>query len=160
MEAIKRHSDHAMKLQRVGLPQKQVDALSELTHSTVEVAVQPMVQRLDGLESSIEVRFSEAEKSINARFEAAEKSINARFEAMETSMNARFEAAEKSNNARFAEVHARLDVMMELIAENSRQIAQLRSDGKTDRKILIFVSLTLFTASVAMVGMAARMFVQ
>ena len=149
MEAIKRHSDHAMKLQRVGLPQKQVDALSELTHSTVEVAVQPMVQRLDGLESSIEVRFSEAEKSINARFEA-----------METSMNARFEAAEKSNNARFAEVHARLDVMMELIAENSRQIAQLRSDGKTDRKILIFVSLTLFTASVAMVGMAARMFVQ
>ena len=138
MEAIKRHSENAMKLQRVGLPQKQVDALSELTHSTVEVAVQPVVQRLDGLENSMEVRFSEAEKSINARFEAAEK----------------------SNKAHFAEVHSRLDVLTELIAENGRQIGQMRSEIRSDRRLLIFASLALFSASIAMVGMAARLFVQ
>ena len=171
MEAIKRHSENAMKLQRVGLPQKQVDALSELTHSTVEVAVQPVVQRLDGLENSMEVRFSEAEKSINARFEAAEKSINARFEAAEKSINvrfeaaeksinARFEAAEKSNKAHFAEVHSRLDVLTELIAENGRQIGRMRSEIRSDRRLLIFASLALFSASIAMVGMAARLFVQ
>ncbi len=145
MEALKKHSDNAMKLQRVGLPQEQVDALSALTHSTVAVAVQPMVQRFDGLENSIEM---------------VEKSMEARFAAVEKSMEVRFEAAEEANKARFAEVSTRLDVMAELIAENGRQISQLRSEIRADRKLLIFASMAMFSAAIAMVGMAARLFVQ
>ena len=50
--------------------------------------------------------------------------------------------------------------MSQMREESGSQMSQMRSEIRSDRKLLIFASLALFSAAIAMVGMAARLFVQ
>ena len=71
-------------------------ALEKRMKEYIDLKIDGVNARIDGVEKSLNAKIDAVEKSLNARIDGVEKSLNARIDGVEKSLNARIDDMEKS----------------------------------------------------------------
>ena len=94
---------------------EEITASEKRTREHIDLKIETVNARIDGLDTSLNARIDGLDTSLNARIDGLDTSLNARIDGLDTSLNARIDGLDTSLNARIDDIRIIMIALIGLI---------------------------------------------